>query len=412
VRAAQLQKVILGRPLHSFSEWARADHAHFPRMERVAFDARRAFLISRVCESGRFYNVPGSRLKVRAACLIAIFAFSYGIHSESRAARIQPAVSRIVRTLPGLFRHYFPNTEIALPASYPFHAPQKHHFSWNEAQIDVYALRFAQGQPAYIEITPGPGGKIKTAPRAFFDRKEIRLTAFSWGYRGLFPIPPQLAEAPTKKALRIYFDGLWVEFPVLVEKTYFPSTTIPIFVAPPSQDQKANPKLDAFIRRCQEKKQAVFSKSNRDQLSSRLSFPRDVFLVTSPYFSRRVFQRYFLKGNKRVDLAPQIDFHNGLDMYARSNDPIFAMADGVAVIAENMFYEGGFIAIDHGNGIFTLYMHQSKLLVREGERVSAGQLIGRAGATGAAIGSHLHMSLFIDGIPVDPMGLLSLPIRS
>ena len=67
--------------------------------------------------------------------------------------------------------------------------------------------------------------------------------------------------------------------------------------------------------------------------------------------------------------------------------------------------------IDHGNGIFTGYMHLSKFEVREGDRVKAGQLIGESGATGRARGAHLHLNLWIRGTPVDPLSLLSLPVR-
>ena len=64
------------------------------------------------------------------------------------------------------------------------------------------------------------------------------------------------------------------------------------------------------------------------------------------------------------------------------------------------------------NGIISGYLHQSELLVKEGDRVVAGQLIGRTGNTGMVTGPHLHIFLSIHGTKADPLSLLSLPIRA
>ena len=59
--------------------------------------------------------------------------------------------------------------------------------------------------------------------------------------------------------------------------------------------------------------------------------------------------------------------------------------------------------VDNGWGIYTGYMHQSEILVQEGDKVEAGQLIGRIGNTGRVTGPHLHLEVFVGGVQVDPM---------
>jgi len=68
---------------------------------------------------------------------------------------------------------------------------------------------------------------------------------------------------------------------------------------------------------------------------------------------------------------------------------------------------GNATIVDHGGGIATLYAHQSRISVSEGERVARGQIIGRVGCTGTCTGDHLHFEVRIDGEPVNPVPYLS-----
>jgi len=116
--------------------------------------------------------------------------------------------------------------------------------------------------------------------------------------------------------------------------------------------------------------------------------------ITSP-FGSRVHPIY---GTVRM--------HTGIDIGASSGVAILAAADGVVASAGGMGGYGNATVIEHGASLATLYGHQSVILVSEGERVSAGDTIGRVGCTGACTGPHLHFEVRIDGDPVDPMGYL------
>lgn len=93
--------------------------------------------------------------------------------------------------------------------------------------------------------------------------------------------------------------------------------------------------------------------------------------------------------------------HNGLDMHGNAGDPIRAAADGKVIFAGVKGGYGNAVMIDHGGGMVTLYAHQSKLLVKEGERVKAGDVIGLIGSTGLSTGPHLHFEVRLNGSPVD-----------
>ena len=101
-----------------------------------------------------------------------------------------------------------------------------------------------------------------------------------------------------------------------------------------------------------------------------------------------------------------VRMHSGIDFGASTGTPIHAAADGVVVSAGPLGGYGNATVIDHGNGLATLYGHQSSIAVAPGQRVSRGQVIGYVGCTGLCTGPHLHFEVRVRGTPVDPMQYL------
>jgi murein DD-endopeptidase MepM/ murein hydrolase activator NlpD len=95
--------------------------------------------------------------------------------------------------------------------------------------------------------------------------------------------------------------------------------------------------------------------------------------------------------------------HTGLDYPAPSGTPVVAARTGVVTVARWLDGYGNTVAIRHKLGASTLYAHLSAILVRSGERVAAGQPVGRVGATGSATGPHLHFELRVRGAAIDPL---------
>ena len=113
-------------------------------------------------------------------------------------------------------------------------------------------------------------------------------------------------------------------------------------------------------------------------------------------------------GNKRVFNGQLKSFHNGVDFRARSATPVFAANSGVVKLAENLFYSGNAVVIDHGTGIFTIYAHLSRIDVAAGRHIEKGQRLGLTGATGRVSGPHLHWGVKVRGVAVNPMQLIEV----
>lgn len=114
-----------------------------------------------------------------------------------------------------------------------------------------------------------------------------------------------------------------------------------------------------------------------------------------------------LYGLKRVFNGQPRGYHRGLDLRGASGTPIKACADGRVVLCDDLYFSGKTVYLDHGQGVFTAYLHMSELLVQNGQEVRKGQVIGKVGATGRVTGPHLHLSLIVQGQSVDVEPLLA-----
>ncbi|MEB0261046.1 MULTISPECIES: M23 family metallopeptidase [unclassified Mucilaginibacter] len=102
------------------------------------------------------------------------------------------------------------------------------------------------------------------------------------------------------------------------------------------------------------------------------------------------------------------EFHPGIDFSGHQGDPVKCTASGKVVFAGKAGGYGNCIKIRHANNIETWYGHLSKINVKEGQRVTVGDLIGKVGSTGRSTGPHLHYEIRRNGQPVNPKQYLSL----
>jgi murein DD-endopeptidase MepM/ murein hydrolase activator NlpD len=100
--------------------------------------------------------------------------------------------------------------------------------------------------------------------------------------------------------------------------------------------------------------------------------------------------------------------HGGADFLSPAGTPIHAPNAGKVVIARNLYYSGNTVVIDHGLGLFSTLAHLSAFDVREGDLVTAGQILGRVGATGRVTGPHLHWAIRVADARIDPLSVLEL----
>lgn len=100
-------------------------------------------------------------------------------------------------------------------------------------------------------------------------------------------------------------------------------------------------------------------------------------------------------------------FHNGVDLASPKGTAIYAAYDGIVVAADYSSTMGNYVMIDHGGGLYTIYMHASKLYVKKDDVVARGNTIAAVGSTGRSTGNHLHFSVRLDGEYVSPWNYIS-----
>ncbi len=118
-------------------------------------------------------------------------------------------------------------------------------------------------------------------------------------------------------------------------------------------------------------------------------------------------------GSQRILNGKRANIHNGLDFSAEVGDSIRAISDGIVRIAgDNFYYNGNFILLDHGQGLTSVYLHMSKIIAKENQKIKKGEVIGLAGSTGRATGPHLHLGVQWYKKRIDPMSLFNLVLPS
>lgn len=113
-------------------------------------------------------------------------------------------------------------------------------------------------------------------------------------------------------------------------------------------------------------------------------------------------------GTKRIINMGTVSIHKGLDMRGQEGEEIKASNTGRVILTEELFFGGNTVILDHGQGIFTVYMHMSGFKVSPGDLVSKNDIIGFVGSTGRASGPHLHFGVKVTGINVNPVSLTGL----
>lgn len=115
-------------------------------------------------------------------------------------------------------------------------------------------------------------------------------------------------------------------------------------------------------------------------------------------------------GETRVLNEEKTSEHRGTDFPANEGSLVAASNSGTVVLAQELYYEGNCVIIDHGQHLFTIYMHLDKMTVKPGDKVKKGERIGLSGKTGRVTGPHLHMGVRWNGAWLDPVKLIGLTL--
>ena len=166
------------------------------------------------------------------------------------------------------------------------------------------------------------------------------------------------------------------------------------------EEKKVTPPEEVYERIKRENKwigEARATDSNLTFFKNKFINPLENAIVTGVYGSQRI-----LNGKPKWP-------HYGIDFAAEEGTEIKAMLDGVVTLAEpDLFYTGGTLIFDHGHGISTLYMHMKTLLVKKGQKIKQGDVIGTVGSTGRSTGAHLDVRLNWFQTRLDPATVLDI----
>lgn len=233
--------------------------------------------------------------------------------------------------------------------------------------------------------------------KAYFDERE--LVVFIHDGKKYVLISTNIDERIGKHFLKVYQDSeLLLEKLIIIKPTEFSKNISTIW---------GRYKLDAEkLERIRKEKEAIHQ-SFENSLNEALWLKG----VTFPIEGRegenigRILHRF-----GEIRLNPVSNYsrrHFGIDIKAPEGYPLRSIADGRVVYTGDHLLEGKVTVIDHGNKVFSLYFHQSEILVSSGY-VKKGQVIGKVGKTGNAYGPHLHLQIRINDIYVDPEKFISL----
>ena len=115
-------------------------------------------------------------------------------------------------------------------------------------------------------------------------------------------------------------------------------------------------------------------------------------------------------GVKRIMNGKKTSVHRGMDFRGKTGTPVMAINSGTVVLADNLFFGGNTLVVNHGMGLYSVYMHLSKFNVSKGDKVSKEQIVGLVGSSGRVTGPHLHMSVKLNGVSVNPASLFRLEL--
>lgn len=247
--------------------------------------------------------------------------------------------------------------------------------------------------------SPGPGDiMVVTVKKASgpvegtFKGKKVYFNVSKDSVKAVLGI--DLFTEPGQYPLDIQAAGTALHYVVTVSKKDYPTQRLTL----PKDMVELSPENEARVERELKKMATIWPNENPLVWSGNFINPLEGEIGT-------------IFGVRRIINKITKNPHSGVDVSGNEGDPIRAPNNGVVTLVDNQFYSGNSLVIDHGQGIYTMFFHLSKVLVRQGQQVKKGDTIALVGATGRATGPHLHWGVRIQGARVDPLELIKLKLE-
>lgn len=262
----------------------------------------------------------------------------------------------------------------------------------NPIVVETKARALQPGELVLYVMTVPPGGTDVTV--AAFERsvRAVRAEGHTWMALVGIDLTTKPGTYPTTVTAAMPAGNASTTLPLTIAAKQFPTRRLkvnPAMVEPPAEA------LDR-IKRETAKTNGIYRSPTMEALWTG-PFMRPVLdTANSRFGSRSVFN------NTRT--SP----HTGADFLSPAGTPIKAPNRGRIRLAEDLYFSGNTVIIDHGLGLFSLFAHLSGFDVREGDTVVTGDVVGRVGATGRVTGPHLHWAVRATGARIDPLSLLAI----
>ncbi len=243
--------------------------------------------------------------------------------------------------------------------------------------------------PGGVALVELPADSDTTRVR--FNQRPVLVAATGETYTAVIGLP--LGTQPGTHSLTLRtLDGRQTNVDFQVKDKQYQTQHLTI-----KDKRKVNPEKRDMQRISREQKRIKDALANwdpRSPTSLRFELPVEA-PMSSPFGLRRFFNEQPRKP------------HSGLDLAAAAGTPVRAPAAGRISDTGDFFFNGNTVFIDHGQGLVTMYCHLSRIDVRAGQQVQAGEVIGAVGQTGRVTGPHLHWSVSLNDARVDPVLFLN-----
>ena len=262
-------------------------------------------------------------------------------------------------------------------------------------RVELRARAIAPGEPVRIVVVaPRPLAALEgtfLGRPLFFVREKVETKEETWSAFALVGLDDKARRARAAvRARDARGRALAGAASAAVETRRFPEERItvePKYVEPPAD---------------------VMERIKREQaLLAKVYAARRAAAPEGPFVRPVAGEKRGLFGGRRVFNGQPRAAHGGIDLAAPTGTPVAAAGAGQVVVAQDLYFSGNTVVLDHGGGLFTLYAHLSRIDVAVGADVARGATLGLSGATGRVTGPHLHWGAKVGAAPFDPEALLS-----
>ena len=263
------------------------------------------------------------------------------------------------------------------------------HPTYSESRITLYPEIIIQGEPLIITIENSKSAS--SLKEIIFDKQTIKTFVYKSKLTAFIGI--DLNAKIGEHSITIHnTDGTVTENKFVVHKRDKVEAPLGIPETLGGNSTSSQKKLTVSLSKENDILSNLTS-SQKKLWDGSFIYPVAVPIVVDPYGYSRKTGEYSIA-------------HKGKDFRAREGTKVFAMNRGIVRVAKKSPIYGNMVVIDHGLGLMTMYMHLSKINVKQGTLVAKGKVIGLSGKTGYALGPHLHLSIRLNSVSIDPIKFL------